>query len=1164
MSIEISLFGPPIVKIEHRKIAEYRFRKPFAILCYLIVEKEAISRLKLASLLWPEHNESRALTNVRKSLSILRREVGDYIITNYHEVTFNHSLPIKYDLDLLKSPIETAADVDALCDLFRDDFMAGFYVRHAPPFDTWLSFRRAHFLRQTLKKLEQTASEMDRLGRYEQAIKLGQGCVRIDPARESAHRRLMHWYFQAGQRESALKQFDICHTALKEELGIDPDPETKALYRSIRENRPLEAVKTPLTRSKLSSLKEETGQRPQTMSDFCGRESEWERLVHIVNNGTQGDGRIHFIVGEAGQGKTRLMQEVAIYSQARHQNLLVLVGHNNTFSSVGDTYLPFREILTQLVGEENSIWRTGHHNPAYLERLQRFAPQNSGQLISLGEQLFHTFIHPSKIFNQPRLLESLSAELGEQLAKVRQPSPNPNIHPEQLFSQLTSVLQNISLQSPLLLIIDDLQWADPASIDLLFHLGRRVQGFPMTLLCAFRPEEVATRAGDRLHPLTPIVNELQTIYGEIITDLNTASAAAFVNQYIDLWENRLDQTFRQHLVEHTHGHPLFTIELFNAMQEHGEIGQEKRQLIEVKAIDWRRMPVRIEGVLSQKIGRLDRSTREILEIGSVQGKLFSPEVVASVLEAEPQQIMRQLGNRFLISQRLIRPIETDSAKHTEYTFPLYRFQHDLIQQYLYESIDIGMRVYFHKGVGDALEQLTQEAPHEVSHQIAYHYEQSRADLKAVVFHNISMEREMGKLAIVNVIQIGDRVLALLDKLPESPARWKVEIEIMSKKSIAHILREGYASDQAFNANKRITKLASKLDLPHYDFQAIAGIWVYALSKGNIPEAIENALKMRDMADTSANLPWQKGAYFSVGLTYLFDGQLLIGEAAFNSLYNFFDFQIDESLSQMYGHDPGFLSIGYLAVNLWMLGYPERGRKVLESRFRVPHIDQSPYNFAFLKSLEFLYLHLDQDLKPILEQSPSIIQHAVDKKYVHLEQLTRSAYGWALAKHGDRQKGIDQLKLSIDIANRFGIHTGAASFYSMLGDCLIDTRDFDRAFSILAQAEERIPKTSRFWEPEVFRLQAKAMQATGEPFATVKEKQDQAIAAAQRQRSRMFELRARIDQARLMAANNRGQAGHDQLLACLTQFTEGIDSNRDLLEAQSVLDHLRAHLVSKSN
>ena len=988
MTLEISLFGPPIIKIEQTKIAEYRFRKPIAILCYLIVEEGPISRLKLASLLWPENDETRGLTNVRKSLSILRRELGDYIITNYHEVELNHALPIEVDLDLLERPIQTAADIQAVSDLFRDDFMAGFYVRNAAPFDEWLSIRRAHFLRRYLKKLEQVATEMERLGRYEHAIQLGRLCVRIDPTREAAHRSLMHWFRQMGQRESALKQFERCRAILKEELGIDPGPETEALYRSIRENRPLAEVKTRTTLSQPFIPPEEVrpGQRPQMMPDFCGREAEWEGLVQLINKGVQGDGQIRFIVGEAGQGKTRLMQEVARASQAKHKNLLVLVGHNNTFSSAGDTYLPFREILSQLVGEENSIWHTGHHNPAYLDRIKRFAPQNSGQLITLGEQLFYTFIHPSKILNQPRLIEALSAEKREQLGRYNMPAPNSNIHPEQLFSQLTSVLQNISVQSPLLLIIDDLQWADPASVDLLFHLGRRVRGFPITLLCAFRPEEVATRADDRLHPLTPIVNELQTIYGEIVTDLNHTSATAFVNQYIDQWENRLDHTFRQHLVEHTHGHPLFTIELFNAMQEHGEIGQAMNQLIEIKEIDWRRMPVRIEGVLSQKIGRLDQQTREMLEIGSVQGKLFSPEVVAEVLQIESQQVVRGLGSDFLKSQRLIRPIETASTEHARYAFPPYRFQHDLIQQYLYESIDLGMRHYYHNRVGAALEKITVAAPHELSHQIAYHFEHSRAYLKAASFHNRSMAREMGKFAIVNVIQIGDRALSLLEKVPESPARWEVEIEILSQKSIAHILREGYASDNSFHTNKRIADLASKLNLPHFDFQAIAGIWVYALSKGNILQAIENALKMREMADRTANILWQKGAYFSLGLSYLFDGQLPDGDAAFNILYDLFDFKIDETLSQIYGHDPAFLSIGYRAVNLWMLGYPETSRKILESQARVPNMDKSPYNLTFLKSLEFLYLHLDRDLNPIIEQAPSIIQHAVDHKYIHLEQL----------------------------------------------------------------------------------------------------------------------------------------------------------------------------------
>ena len=168
----------------------------------------------------------------------------------------------------------------------------------------------------------------------------------------------------------------------------------------------------------------------------------------------------------------------------------------------------------------------------------------------------------------------------------------------------------------------------------------------------------------------------------------------------------------------------------------------------------------------------------------------------------------------------------------------------------------------------------------------------------------------------------------------------------------------------------------------------------------------------------------------------------------------------------------------------------------------------------------------------------------------------------MAKNGQSKEGIKQLQHSIDIASRFGIHTGAASFFGMLGDCLIDTGKIDRAISILMEAEERLPKTSRFWEPEVYRLQAKAMQATGEPFARVRKKLDQAIAAAQRQSSRMFEIRAQTDLTKLMAENNRVQEGYDQLFPSLSRFTEGLDSNPDLLEAQAVLEDLCVRLSQK--
>ena len=139
----------------------------------------------------------------------------------------------------------------------------------------------------------------------------------------------------------------------------------------------------------------------------------------------------------------------------------------------------------------------------------------------------------------------------------------------------------LAKHKPILLILDDLQWADSGSINLLFHLGRRIEGSRMLIVCAYRATEVALgREGER-HPLEPVKNEFKRIFGEVELEVFKAEDRQFVNAFLDADPNRLGSAFRDTLFRQTKGHPLFTVELLRDMQDQGVlVKDEKGQWIE--------------------------------------------------------------------------------------------------------------------------------------------------------------------------------------------------------------------------------------------------------------------------------------------------------------------------------------------------------------------------------------------------------------------------------------------------------------------------------------------------------------------------------------------------------------------------------------------------------
>jgi hypothetical protein len=169
-----------------------------------------------------------------------------------------------------------------------------------------------------------------------------------------------------------------------------------------------------------------------------------------------------------------------------------------------------------------------------------------------------------------------------------------------LFEQYTHVLGSLARKFPLIILLDDLQWADQASISLLFHLGRNLEGSRILIIGSYRPEEVAIgREGER-HPLAPVINEFQLIFGDIFINVDLAESHNFVNAIIDSEPNKLGLSFRETLSQLTLGHPLYTIELLHGMQEREDLVKDQDgHWIEGASLNWEKLPARVEAVIAE-------------------------------------------------------------------------------------------------------------------------------------------------------------------------------------------------------------------------------------------------------------------------------------------------------------------------------------------------------------------------------------------------------------------------------------------------------------------------------------------------------------------------------------------------------------------------------------
>jgi oligopeptide transport system substrate-binding protein len=242
--------------------------------------------------------------------------------------------------------------------------------------------------------------------------------------------------------------------------------------------------------------------------------------------------------------------------------------------------------------------------------------------------------------------------------------------------------------------------------------------------------------------------------------MNEAKDRAFVDAIVDSEPNQLSRSFRGALYEHTGGHPLFTIELLRNMQERGDIGQDVQgRWVEGPKLDWKVMPARVEGVIEERIGRLEEDLKETLAIASVEGEDFTAQVVGQVQEVSERRILTRLSRELEKHHRLVNAQE--ETKVGEHILSSYRFAHTLFQQYLYNDLSAGERRLLHGEVARVLEQLYAGQTEGIAVQLAHHYSEAKQAEQAILYLLKAGDRARTIYAYEEAIDFYKRALEIL-------------------------------------------------------------------------------------------------------------------------------------------------------------------------------------------------------------------------------------------------------------------------------------------------------------------------------------------------------------------------------------------------------------------
>jgi predicted ATPase/predicted Ser/Thr protein kinase len=908
----------------------------------------------------------------------------------------------------------------------------------------------------------------------------------------------------------------------------------------------------------LEAGKEEAPPRPV----FVAREQELDRLSDSLETVLLGKGRVLFVTGEAGSGKTALIQEFCSRALESHTDLIVAGGKGNAQTGVGDPYLPLIEILNLLTGDVEARYEAGVISREQALRLWNLLPSSVKAILENGTDLINIFTPGASLLSRAAAFSSGRPDWLAHLKRlVDRKSSLPadlTLQQSNLFEQYTRVLQFLAREKPLLLVLEDLQWVDTGSASLLFHIGRQIKGSRVLLVGSFRPTEIAMGRDEKRHPIEPVLHEFKRDFGEIELDLEKAEGREFVDAFLDSEPNKIGKKFRQILVGQTKGQPLFTVELLRAMQEQGMLVKDREgQWVEGRSFDWDKLPSRVDAVIMERVNRLSEKMREVLTLASVEGQEFTAEVVAGIRKEEVRELIRILSSELekrhhLVSAKGIRTVGKQRLS-------LYIFQNNLFQKYLYNTLDEVERSHLHEEVGNVLETLYGEQAEEISVQLARHFQEAGLMPKTLEYLGKAGNKALHLSAYTETIAHFKKALDILRSFPSSPERDQHELSFQMALAASLQAIYGYGAPEVSSVCGRIRELCQKMPESPQLISALYFLanyhWLRAEHRTSL-DFTEQMMSLAQKADDRLNLAVTHSLHGTLSFIMGEWSSALEHLAQMNGFYNPKE---HSHLGFIYGQDPGIISLCSTATVLWCLGYEdqalEQSRKMLVVAREVGH----PFSLACALALDSLFHLLRRDVAALEERGAEVAQLGEEKSFLFIVGVGKFKLGWVAAHQGRIEEGIAKLHQALDIYHATGVRFTLTDLLGSLAEAYGMAGQAEKGLEFMSQALAEVERGGeRYYEAELYRLKGELLLKKAEfsGLAAMEEEAEacfrESLAVARRQMAKSFELRTSVSLGRLLKKQSKGSEAKKLLGDIYGRFTEGFASP-DLREAKSLIE-----------
>jgi DNA-binding SARP family transcriptional activator len=805
--LRLHLLGGLALEVDGRRVDLPAGRRARSLLAWLALNRGAHSRAEVAGRFWPEVPETSARGSLRLALWAIRRALGaaadECLVATRDEVGLAANGSVWVDLAEFRRLLAERRYEEAVL-LCRGEPLVELD-------DDWAYGVREEHREQLVDALGRLAGEADARGDVRQAVAWTRRQVAIDPLGEESCRELMRRLAAAGDRASALGAYERLRERLERELGIAPSPSTRKLAYALARGGEM-GVAAPEQTTPSQSRATGGGEpgaaespppvpAPLARSDrsaFVGRRDELEWLRGQWRRARAGEIRTVLVGGEAGIGKSRLAAEFA--AAAAVEGAAVLFGHTDE-----DPIVPFQPFVEAL---------RRHVADTPLDELNAvLGPATSD-------------------------LARLLPELQRRLRAIEPLGGRPEAERYLMFEAVASLLAQLSRSAPVVLVLEDLHWADRPTLLLLRHLARAPQRAALLILGTFREAEPG--AGN---DIAEVLADLRR--DAVVTRLSLVGLGqADVGDLVASW-SRVEppQSLIHALHENTGGNPFFVEETVRHLEGAGVLRGDEWRWSARDSLEQAGVSAGVKEIVARRVATLGDTCRRLLDVGAVIGRTFELELLERVTGTPAGRIADVLEEA--VGARVLTE-ETMGADG------LYAFSHALVRETLYERLTRARRVRLHRAIVDAMEDLYAEDPGSRLGELAYHALQSARPQDAERASGYAAgagEQAMERLAYEEAAAQFDRALVALDLGPEHDPLRRHELLVALGEALAKAGEPAGAAD-AFDAAAAAARELGRADLLGRAALGFAGSWALTrvAVESRAVDLLEEALAALDPAE----------------------------------------------------------------------------------------------------------------------------------------------------------------------------------------------------------------------------------------------------------------------------------------------------------------------------